>query len=105
MPVTPERLAEIKADLEEILGPTPLPKPKVVIEEDVLVRDADVHVSRADANSKGRDEVVQVRRPDWVTIDLAAYGRQCAERAEERRRRRELDPCRLGLYGRTDEDD
>jgi hypothetical protein len=105
MAVSPERKAEIEAMLDEFFGPVPLPKPKAVIVADKPVRDADVHVSRADINAKGVDELVEVRRPDYVTINLAAYERQVEDKREARRKRRELDPCRLGLYGPTDEED
>ena len=105
MALTPARKAEIKAELEEILGPAPRPKPKVVTRDDVTVRDADVHVSRADVNAGGADRVVAVRRPEYVTINMEAYERQRAERAAERRRRRELDPYRLGLWGPIEDDD
>jgi hypothetical protein len=101
--ITPERKAEIFAELDAMFGP-PRPKPKVVTVDAVAVRDADVHVSRADRNAEGTDRVVEVRRSDWVTINMAAYERQCAERAAERRERRALDPCRLGLYGPTDDE-
>jgi hypothetical protein len=78
MAVTPERKAELIAALEELIGPRPMPKPKVVIRDDDIVRDADPHVSRAD--------------PNYVE-------------SEERLRRRALDPCRLGLYGPIDDED
>ena len=107
MSITPQRLAEIKADLEETLGPlNPQTKPKVVTKDAEPIRDADVHVSRADKNAKGVDEVVQVRRPDYVTINMKAYEEQQQLKAEwkeeDRRRRKELDPDRLGLYGPID---
>jgi hypothetical protein len=105
MSVTPERKAEIEAMLDEFFGPVPLPKPKAVVVEDKVVRDADVHISRADANAAGVDEVLEVRRADYVTINMAAYERQVEEKCEARRRRRELDPFRLGLYGPPDEED
>jgi len=47
---------------------------------------------------------VRVRRPDFVTINLAAYGRQHAGRAQGRARARQADPFRLGLYGPLDDD-
>ena len=63
-------------------------------------------MSRADKNAKGVDEVVQVRRPDYVTINMKAYEEQQRLKAEwkeeDRRRRKELDPDRLGLYGPID---
>ena len=104
--MTPERKAEIEARIESILGPKPLPKPMVVAREDVgTVRDADVHVSRADVNAtRGRDEIVSVRRADYVTVNVAGYERQQAERAAERAHRRQIDPFRMGLYGSNDEE-
>jgi hypothetical protein len=39
-----------------------------------------------------------------VVINMDAYRMQCAERAEERRRRRELDPCGLGIYGPSEDE-
>jgi hypothetical protein len=104
--MTPERKAEIDAAVEEILGPKPLPKPKVVTRDDLgTVRDADVHVSRVDPNTSGDNRVIEVRRPDYVTINIPEWERQQAEKLEERRERRRLDPCRLGLYGPIDDDE
>ena len=104
--MTPERKAQILRELEPILGPPPMAKPKVVTRNDVgTIRDADVHVSRADPNAMdGQEMVVQVRRPDWVKIDMEAYAQQRADEAADRRRDRELDPFKLGLYGPTDDD-
>ena len=55
MAVTPERKAELIAQLEEIIGPTQMPRPKVVTKDADVVRDADPHVSRADPNYPGSD--------------------------------------------------
>ncbi len=83
MALTPEQEAEIERDVEEIIGRRPLPKPKVVARNDLgPIRDADVHVSRADPNSGGEARVVQVRRPEWCTINLEAYEQQ--QRVRER---------------------
>jgi len=107
--MTPERKAEIEARLDEILGPAPLPKPKVVAVAGEVVRDADVRVSPADTrNSRyGTVETVRVRRADVVTINQAAAERQYWEgvrdREAERRYRRKIDPCNLGLYGPRDD--
>lgn len=106
--ITPERKAELEAELDELFGLVPtLPKPKVITRDDRgTIRDADVHVSRADPNAaEDADRVVQVRRDDWVTIDDAAALRQFWDREAARRRARELDPFRMGLYGPVDEDD
>src|SRR5262245_61762278 len=104
--MTPERKAEIRA----LLNPKPKPKPKIVTSEGNIVRDAVVRVAPEDPNARGRDDrVVQVRRADWVTINIPAWERQqtdrARERAEQRRRMKELDPCRLGLYGPIDDDE
>ena len=104
--MTPERKAEIEARLEAIIGPMPRPKPKVISRDDVgVIRDADVHVSRADPNATGEAEVVSVRRDDFVTVNMAGYERQQTERARDRTFRRNLDPFNIGLYGPIDEHD
>ena len=107
MAITPERKAEIRALVEEVCGPTPQPRPKVVTRDDAgTVRDADVPVSKADRNYPTSDAgVVHVRRPDFVTINIAAWEEQQAEKRRYKRYLRELDPCRLGLYGPIDDDD
>jgi hypothetical protein len=85
--ITPEEQADIDAFFDEIGVPRPLPKPRVVTREDETcpVRDADVHVSRADVNAKGEDKIVEVRRPDYVTINMAAYEAQVRDKLEARR--------------------
>ena len=108
MTVTPERTAELVALLEKALGitPKPKPKPKVVVNEDGVVHDADVRVSPADPNYRGSDEgLVKVRRSDFVTINMPLWEEQQAAKREERRHRRIIDPCRLGLYGPVDDED
>jgi hypothetical protein len=103
MSVTPERKAELIAMLEEIIGPTTPPKPKVVTRDDQVIRDADPHVSRADPNYPGSDKgVVRVRRSNFVTIRMDLWEEQMREKQEARLRRRQLDPFRLGHWG-TDE--
>ena len=105
--VTPERTAELLARLEKIMGLAPkLPeKPKVVMNEGEAVRDAVVRVSPHDPNYSGSDGgVVRVRRSDYVTIRMDLYEQQQREKAEDRRRRRELDPYRMGLYGPVEDD-
>ena len=68
---------ELDAILEEIWGPLPprpKPKPKVVLSEGKEVRDATVQVSPSDPNYRKADEgVVRVRRPGFVTINMAAW--------------------------------
>jgi hypothetical protein len=108
MTVTPERTAELLALLEQVLGLTPGPpsKPKVVVNETLVVRDADVRVGPADPNyPKSDDGVVKVRRSDWVTVRVDLWEEQQRQRREERRRRRELDPFRLGHWGSVDDED
>ncbi|MCA1513641.1 hypothetical protein [Bradyrhizobium sp. NBAIM01] len=110
-----ERIAAEKAEVEAR-------RPKVVVSDDVVIRDADVQVSRADPNAqRGAGETVRVRRAGpmpiepplppmragEVRIDMAAYTARRladeADRAMERQRRRQLDPCNLGLYGGWDD--
>jgi len=108
MAVSPERTAELVALLEKALGltPRPRPKPKVVVNEEEVVRDADVRVSPADPNYRESDEgVVRVRRSDFVRINVEVWEAQQLQKREDRRLRRALDPCRLGLYGPIDDDD
>jgi len=108
MAVSPERTAELVALLEKALGltPRPRPKPKFVVNEEEVVRDADVRVSPSDPNYRGSDEgVVKVRRSDFVRINMEVWEAQQRQKKEDRRLRRALDPCRLGLYGPIDDDD
>jgi hypothetical protein len=65
----PELMALIDAAFPR---PKP-PKPKVVVSDDVVVRDVDVVLSRDDINTRRRgSEVVQVHRPEpeWLTQEL-----------------------------------
>src|SRR5262249_14551922 len=108
MTAKPESTAEIVAMLEKVLGlePKPKPKPKVVVNEERVVRDADVRVGPADPNYRRSDDgVVKVRRSDFVTLRIDLWEEQQAEKREARRHRRMIDPCRLGLYGPIDDDD
>jgi hypothetical protein len=105
--MTPERKAEIEARLDAVLGiskPKPA-KPKVVTSDGRSIRDAVVTVAPEDPNARGGDRRVEVRRDDFVTINFELYELQQAEKAREREYRRQLDPCRLGLYGPVDDDD
>jgi hypothetical protein len=99
--------AEVDAILDRIWGPAPpKPKPKAVTSEGTVIRDAIVRVGPADPNySKSDDGVVTVKRKDWVRINMDVWEAQQREKRLDRLRRRELDPCRLGLYGPIDEDD
>jgi hypothetical protein len=80
MAVSPERVAEIVALLEQALGLPPKlkPKPKVVTSEAKVVRDADVLVSKSDPNYPGSDEgkipKVWLFAPACVMTD---YGFDC----------------------------
>jgi hypothetical protein len=101
MSVDPKRVAELVALMEKALGLTPKPKlkPKVVVSEKGVVRDADVQVSPADPNYAGSDEgVVRVRRKDFVTINMELWEAQQQAKREDRLRRRALDPFRLGHW-------
>ena len=108
MAISPKREAELSAVAKEFLRDYyhTVPKPKAVVVEDQVVRDADVEVSKSDKNSPmGDDKVVRVRRPDYVTINMEAYEEQQAEKARYKRYLRELDPCRLGIYGPIDDEE
>jgi hypothetical protein len=99
MAVTPERKAELIAGLEELIGRKRMAKPKVVKSEIGVVRDADVPVSKADPNHGASDGgVVRVRRNDFVTINMGVWEEQQRLRREDRMRRREIDPFRLGHW-------
>jgi hypothetical protein len=106
MAVTPERKAELIAALEELIGPKRMERPKVVVSDNEVVRDAEPHVSRADPNYAGSDGgVVKVRRNDFVTINMEVWEAQQQDKREQRRLRRALDPYRLGHWGPVDEDE
>ena len=93
---------QIEAWLDELEGIRP-PKPKAVVVEDQVVKDAEAHVSGADPNYPGSDGgVVRVRRSDFVTINMGLWEAQQREKKEARRLRQALDPCRLGHWGPTD---
>ena len=96
--LTPEEEAEVVRKLDEICGPIPRPRPKAVVREHAVVRDADVSVSRADPNAGGVARVVSVRRDDWVTVNMAEYERQRAERERDGEHLRRLDPFGLGHW-------
>jgi hypothetical protein len=99
--------AQLREILTEIWGPPrPKPKPKVVTNEGVEIRDATVKVSPDDPNYRQDDGgLVKVRRKDFVTINMAAWEEQQRLKMEDRRHRRRLDPARMGLYGPVDEND
>jgi len=54
-------------------------------------------------------DVEKPKRPDWVTVDIAAWEEQQREKRRYKRRYkrylRELDPCKLGLYGPIDDEE
>lgn len=109
--MTPERKAELRAEIEAFLSPTPpaepmsAPKPKVevVASEGRVIRDTDVVVSRADPNAQRGDTVVHVRRADHVTVNMAEAERQYWLRVQIRdadvAQRRQLDPFDYGHWG------
>ena len=106
MAITPERKAELIAALEELIGPKRMERPKVVVSENDVVRDAEPHVSRADPNyARSEGGVVRVRRSDFVRINMEVWEAQQQEKREQRRLRRALDPYRLGHWGSVDEDE
>lgn len=106
------RPGELEALLDEILGPRPLPKPKLVVTETrnadgkpEVIRDADVIVSRDDPNARKRgSERVTVRAPDpeWLRLKPTAEEEQiiAANRARmaNARLRKEADPFRYGHW-------
>ena len=64
-----------------------------------IVRDADVKVSDADPNyPKSEEGMVRVRRSDYVTIRMDLWEEQQRQKAEDRRHRRMIDPCRMGHW-------
>jgi len=106
--MTPERKAQLLAELDQLLGRKPPPKPKVVVSDGVVIRDADVHVSREDRNSRyGLVETVQVRRADYVTINMQEAERQwwanVRSREAAKAHRHACDPHRMGHWGSCDE--
>ena len=99
MAVTPKRKAEIIAQLEEIMGRKLMARPKVVVKDNEIVRDAEPHVSKADPNYPNSDRgVVTVRRSDFVTINMALWEAQQEMKREDRLRRRLIDPARMGHW-------
>jgi hypothetical protein len=69
-----EREAEMHAKLDAILGPMPMPKPKLVVDDGEVVADVYVPVHPKDHRNShyGRREVVEVSKPDpeWLTAEL-----------------------------------
>ena len=106
MTVTPERKAELIAELEEIIGSKRKTRPKVVTSDADVVRDADVKVSTVDPNyPKSEEGMVKVRRTDFVTIRMDLWEEQQRQKRAEKLHRRQLDPYRLGHWGAIDEDE
>jgi len=101
MSVDPKRVAEIVAQFERTAGLTPKPQPKAraVAVDGEVVSDANVQVSEADPNYRKNDGgVVRVRRSDFVTINMELYEAQQQLKREDRLRRKEIDPARLGHW-------
>ena len=98
--VTKERRAELLALFKEELGiGAPKVKPKVVTSGAEIVRDAVVRVSPDDPNYRESDDgVVRVRRSPFVTLRLDLWEEQQRQKREDRLRRREIDPARLGHW-------
>jgi hypothetical protein len=108
MSISPERKAELLAEVRKIIernsGPKPKPRPKVVTSENEVVRDADVAVSKADPNYARSDEgIVKVRRSNFVTVRMDLWEEQQRQKREDRRHRRDIDPARLGHWDDPDE--
>ena len=114
--MTPEREAEIEAEILAFFGPPPPkpkpPKPKVVVSDTrnaagrpEVIRDADVPVHPRDPNARhATDGVVAVRRQcDPINMDLATaqYWERVNAQAAQRPPGRDVDP--MGVWGRTDE--
>ena len=99
--------AEVDAILDRIWGPAPpKPKPKAVTNDGEVIRDAIVKAAPSDPNySRSDDGVVKVRRSPFVTVRMDLWEEQQRWKREDRLRRRQLDPCRLGLYGPIDDED
>lgn len=96
MALTPERRAELLAKSKLTPRAKPTPKLGVVAEAGRLVAPATVRVSPADPNFQNSANGV-------VRIDMATAEQQYWQRIvyaeEERKRRKALDPCRLGSWG------
>lgn len=109
--LTEEKKAELDAKLDAILARhgygtrayreakrRQQERPKVVVEAGRFVREAEVQVSPSDPNYR------QGPRPGFVVINQEALEREwhAARQAEawDRKRRADLDPYNLGLWGR-----
>jgi hypothetical protein len=117
MTLTPEKFAEITAKVEARMKRVKPPaKPKVVVSDGDVVRDAKVRVSVDDFNAHNRGQTeVEVRRPDpeWlrpasglrpgtVKLNTAEADRQYLERQatatqdrHQRQQLREADPMNV----------
>jgi hypothetical protein len=92
MALTPERKAELHAEIDALLAqfepPPPKPKPKpavaVVASEGRVIRDAEVVVSPRDPNAEnGKPRTVSVRA-ETVQINMAVAESQCLPSAPMR---------------------
>jgi hypothetical protein len=70
---------------------------KLVSDQGQIVGRAAVHLSPSDPNWRGSNSQYVIVREDLAEA-------QRVEREAYRRYLRELDPCRLGLYGPVDDD-
>ena|SRR5208283_3372074 len=101
--MTPEARAKLWAELDELVGIAPRPKPrpaKIVAREGRVVRDVEVQVPPNDPN-------YPYSRGGVVRINMAAAERQWeatqAEKELWRRRRKELDPFDYGHWGHAED--
>jgi hypothetical protein len=74
------------------------PKARLVSDQGQIVGTAAVHLSPSDPNWRGSNSQYVLIREDLAEA-------QRVEREAYRRYLRELDPCRLGLYGPIDDDE
>jgi hypothetical protein len=84
MAVTPERRAEIRALVSRAIG-RPLPRPRLVCVGGV------------------RREEPPLPNSGVVTFDAPEIWRRIRDREEVERRRKDLDPFRMGHWGNSDD--
>jgi len=99
--MTPEERAELRAEVQKLFGPYQKPKPKVVVSDGRVVRDADVVVSPRDPNAwHDKATSIQVRRPDpeWLGDAEKQLIAQHRQRSANARLRQEADPFGYGHW-------